>query len=397
MSRTRPCRPWRVIGLLSVLAASAAAQVPVSGTVFADRNGNGARDPGEPGLAGVAVSNQVDVATSDGTGAWSLPSRGTGVVFVTVPDGYRAAGRFWHPADSGAAAFALTPAGPGDGVTFLHASDVHLQASTVPRMDRLRALIDSVRPAFVLVTGDLVRDALRVPEQEARQYYDLYRREAGRIAVPVWNVPGNHELFGIERHLSLVSPSNPLYGRGMYRAWLGPDYYSFTTGGVHFVALNTVDQDDLWYYGHVDSTQLRWLERDLAQVPAGMPVVTFNHIPLASAVPALWGYNDDPPAPTLVRVGSRTQFRHVVSNLADVLRVVGDRPWPLALAGHDHLRQRIEYVTTRGTPTRFEQAAAVVGPGGPPWLPMPSGVTVYRIAAGMLSEGVFVPMDAPRR
>ncbi len=33
-----------------------------SGVVFDDRNGNGVRDPGEPGLAGVAVSNGVDVA-----------------------------------------------------------------------------------------------------------------------------------------------------------------------------------------------------------------------------------------------------------------------------------------------------------------------------------------------
>ena len=82
-------------------------------------------------------------------------------------------------------------------------------------------------------------------------------KETARITMPVWSVPGNHELFGIERHLSLVSAKHPLYGRGMYRHYLGPDYYSFNAGGVHFVGLNTADNDDLWYYGHVDSTQLR--------------------------------------------------------------------------------------------------------------------------------------------
>jgi hypothetical protein len=206
----------------------------------------------------VAVSNQVDVVNTDSTGGFALGSRGTGVVFISVPDGYRATTRFWQPAGT-AIGFGLTPAPNANVVTFIHASDTHIQASSVPRMDRLRAIIDSVQPVFVLVTGDLTRDALRVGEAEARGYYELYVRESARIRVPVWSVPGNHELFGIERHHSLVSASHPLYARGMYRHYLGPDYYSFTSGGVHFVGLNTADNEDLWYYGHVDSTQLKWL------------------------------------------------------------------------------------------------------------------------------------------
>ena len=97
------------------------------------------------------------------------------------------------------------------------------------------------------MTGDLVRDALRVGEEEARGYYDLYTQEVPRFPMPVWSVPGNHEIFGIERHLSLVSPKHPLYGKGMYRQRLGPNYYSFTHGGVHFVGLDSVDVADLWY------------------------------------------------------------------------------------------------------------------------------------------------------
>ena len=88
-----------------------------------------------------------------------------------------------------------------------------------------------------------------------------------RMNNPVFAVPGNHENFGIERDTSHVSATHPLYGRRMYRHFLGPDYYSFTRGGVHFVGLNTVDIDDQHYYGHVDSLQLAWLARDLALVP----------------------------------------------------------------------------------------------------------------------------------
>jgi hypothetical protein len=374
-----------------VLAFPCYAQGSVSGSVYADRNGNGQREAGESGVARVAVSNQVDVVLTDTTGAFTLPRTGTGVVFVSVPDGFRSSGRFWQPAGAPSHSFGLMSTTAGD-VVFIHASDTHIQQSSVARFDRLRAIVDSVSPAFVLVTGDLIRDALRVGEAEATGYYELFGREAARIRVPVWTVPGNHELFGIERHLSLVSRSHPLYARGMYRHYRGPDYYSFTAGGVHFVGVNSADHDDLRYYGHVDSTQLRWLERDLAAVPPGVPVVTFNHIPFVSGMPALAGIEDESPAPTIIRVKGKDQLRHVVSNLAEVLQVIGDRPFPLALGGHNHARERLEFGLA-GRRIRFEQTAAVVGPGGAPGLPMASGVTVYAIRGGQISEGTFVRLD----
>ena len=382
-----------LVMILVVAFSPAAAQV--SGTVFNDRNGNGQRDAGETGVARVVVSNQHDAVVSDSSGSFRLGGPGTGVVFVSVPDGFRATTQFWQRADAPAIAFGLAAAPAQEAITFLHASDTHLEPRSVPRLDRLRAIIDSVGPAFVLVTGDLTRDALRVPESEARGYYELYLRETARISMPVWSVPGNHELFGIERHLSLVSQKHPLYGRGMYRHYVGPDYYSFNAGGMHFVGLNTADNDDLWYYGHVDSTQLAWLARDLAHVPPNVPIVTFNHIPLASAMPSLAGVENEPPAPTILRVKGKDVLRHVVSNLPELLAVVGPRPFPLALGGHNHARERLEFGTQGRNPIRFEQTGAVVGPAGMPWLPMASGVTIYTIRGGRISEGTFVRLDPP--
>ena len=39
---------------------------------------------------------------------------------------------------------------------------------------------------------------------------------------PVWTVPGNHEIFGIERGKSKVSYAHPLYGRKMYQHYRAP-------------------------------------------------------------------------------------------------------------------------------------------------------------------------------
>ncbi|NOT10184.1 MAG: hypothetical protein HOP28_18475 [Gemmatimonadales bacterium] len=364
---------------------------PVAGTVFDDRNANGVRDPGEPGLAGVVVSNQVEVVRTGADGGFELPSVGTGVIFVSVPEGRRVVGRFWRATDGGPPVFALAPLAAPAEFAFIHASDTHLNEQSLPRTRRLKALVDSLKPAFLIITGDLIRDALRVPEAASRPQFELAAREFEAIGVPVWTVPGNHDLFGIERHLSLVPLTHPLYGRGMYRHYLGPDYYSFNYGGVHFVGVNSVDHEDLWYWGHVDSLQLAWLKRDIATLPPGTPVVTFNHIPFATTAIDLDGYTDDPPAPTLIRVRGTTKFRHMVNNTDTILAALKPARLELALGGHTHRRESIAYPAD-GRLIRFHQASAVIAGAEIAGVPTQSGVTVYRVRGGRVDDGTFVPL-----
>jgi hypothetical protein len=360
----------------------------VSGAVFLDRNGNGFKDVGEPPIARVAVSNQHEVVQTGADGSYRLATTGTGIVSVSVPSGYRVTTPFWHPA-AAAQDFGLAPVPAPRDFSFIHASDTHISPATVARTRRLKALVDSIQPAFVLLTGDLVKDALRVPEPEATGYYELFQQEIAAFSAPVWTVPGNHEIFGIERHLSLVSPAHPLYGRAMYRHYRGPDYYSFTYGGVHFVGLNTADIADLWYYGHVDSVQVEWLKSDLAAVPSTTPVVTFNHIPFFTAVETINGLMDGGPAPSVITVNGKTSFRHSVSNAADVLAALQGRPYPIALGGHLHVRELLSYP---GVATRFHQAAAVIAPSNTAGLSFPSGITVYRVKSGVIDDGTFIPL-----
>ena len=369
----------------------------IAGVVFDDANRNGARDTGEAGIANVAVSNQDDVVTTDARGAFRLPGAGTGVVFVSTPNGYRAVGSFWRRADSATPiAFGLTRDAASNELTFVHASDTHISTASLARTQRLRALVDSINPGLLLITGDLIRDALRVPEAEAVGYYELFMKERSAFRTPVFTVPGNHEIFGIERDTSHIPVTHPLYGRGMYHQYLGPDYYSFTRGGVHFVGLNTVDIDDQRYYGHVDSVQLAWLERDLALVPAATPVVTFDHIPFFTTIEMLNGYSDRPPAPSLITVRGKTAFRHSVSNAGDVLAVLRKHRHVLALGGHMHATERIEYEMTGGR-TRFNQVSAVVGNSRGAGLESISGVTLYRVKNGEIDAGRFIPLTATAR
>lgn len=368
------------------------AQRTANGIVFADRNANGVRDADEAGIEGVIVSDQVHVVRTAADGTYRLESGGFGLVFVSLPRGFRATSPWWvRTAPDNGMDFALAPAPEPRTITFVHASDTHLQPSSVGRMVRLRALVDSIAPQFTLITGDLVRDALRVDEATATGYYELFAREAAGFTTPVHTVPRNHEIFGVERAKSGVDSSHPLYDRAMYRKYRGPDYYSFNAGGVHFVALNTVDVDDQEYHGNVDDLQLAWLARDLAMIPAAMPVVTFSHIPLYSVGEQLGGYTDDPPAPTLITVRGKTQFRHTVANAGGVIKMIGAARYEIALAGHVHIGERIAF-ELGGRPMRFHQGSATVSNARSGPFTFPSGVTVYRVTDGRVDDGTFVPL-----
>ena len=386
-----------ILPFLVFCAVSNLSATTISGIVFNDTNGNGLRDKSEVGMKGVVISDQVNVVQTDVNGFYQIPAtKGFGFVFISLPQGFKSSRSFYHKIDLGSnnaqVDFPLVKTSTHAQFTFIHASDTHISDNSLDRMQKFKAVVDSVRPDFVLVTGDLVKDALRVPEKEATSLYELYKTETLKFSVPIWNVPGNHEIFGIERELSKVSAQHPLYGRKMYRSYLGPDYYSFNYGGIHFIALNSLDFDDMWYYGSIDSVQRGWLKKDLAALPPTTPVITFQHVPFLSGGLSISGYTETGPGRTLEREKGQLKFRHVVSNAHEVITILRTHPFPLALAGHHHSRQKF-FLETEGQQTRFEQTAAVVGPvvneGA---FKLPSGVVVYQVKNGEIDEGVFVPI-----
>lgn len=375
---------------------ASAPSVQISGIVFEDRNGNAMHDENEPGVAGVRVSDQVTITSTGPDGKFLLQSDSSyGIVYVSQPSGYEVRGSFWQriPTSPEAIYFPLEKTDALSDFTFLHASDPHLSAETLDRMQRLRELVAEHQPSFVLLTGDLIKDALRVGEEKASGLYDLLLEELSNFPIPVWNALGNHEIFGIERHHSLVSADHPLYGKKMYRHYLGPNYYSFDFGGVRFICLDTVDYDDLWYNGYVDESQMGWLRQDLGSVAPDTPVVTFNHIPLLSAGEIVYGFHEDGPAPSLITVDGETRYRHTVANAREVITELRQSRFDLALSGHFHMREEL-FFESHGVKTRFYMTSAVrddsLDRSG---LDMISGVTLYRVQNGMIDDGTFIPLD----
>lgn len=375
-----------------LLSFSASAQM-ISGNVFVDANNNGIKDKNEEGIKGVVVSDQITTVETDGNGTYQLNAQGYGFVSISLPNGYKPLKSIWQKISVNTAIdFPFTKTPFPQEFKFIHASDTHISEKSVDRMEKLRAIVDQVKPDFLIITGDLVRDALRVSEKEASGYYELYLKEIQKFSVPVWSIPGNHENFGIERHLSMVSQSNPLYGKKMYHHYLGPNYYSFNYGGIHFIGLDDVDFEDLWYYGHVDSVQVAWMKKDLALIAPNIPVITFNHIPFFSGGLSLTTFTETGLSRTLEREKGVLQFRHTVSNAHELISILNKHNYPIALSGHYHARQVFWYEND-GQKTRYEQASAVVAPSEEGEIKIPSGVTLYSVKDGKISEGQFIQLD----
>lgn len=380
--------------LLICLSISLSAQDTVSkGWVFEDANGNGIRDKGEKGIAQVAVSDQRNVVQTNQEGFFSIEVQGDfPYLFISMPKGY--SGKFFRPL-AAEQNFPLQKEKQEEHFFFIHASDTHIDSANLPRMIHFRKMAEELKPAFIIVTGDLVRDALRVDEKIAGAYYEMYVEEIEKFSMPVYSGVGNHEIFGIERDKSLVSQEHPLYGKKMYRHFLGPNYYSFNYGGLHFVSIDGVDYQNLYYFGGVDSLQLDWLERDLSLVDESKGIITFNHIPFVS--PGFSFQNFDSHlfyGPVLLKQKGKLEHRHIVYNYEEVKKRIADRPFPLALSGHYHAVQEGNIFTY---PTTFAQTSAISGPDSFPFQGhvVKSGFTLYEVKDGKIISSEFIPLNLP--
>ncbi len=387
----------------------------VVGSVFADANGNGLREPSEPGVADALVSDQVGVVRTNAAGEFvlELDAASPGLIYVEGTAAYARPDRFLQTEQSSWYAevdelpttadgsrrwdVGLPPSGVSGSLRFAHMSDPHAHPDSIRRFVRALQTAANDGAAFAVVTGDLVSDALGVEESVAQGYFELYRKTLEQATIPVVSIPGNHDIFGIERDQSGVAQDHPLYGKRMYREHLGPGYYSARFGPVRIVAVDSAVYDDMWYRGGVDETQMRWFDAVLGAEPAGdaaHPVLKIPamHIPLISVTDTLFGYSREGSTRTAVRVDDSYQFRHVVGNAGDVILALSRHGVLLVLGGHFH-KEETMMLRVAGRPIRFNNGAAIVSPDRSAGIDFPSGFTLYEVADGEVAASQFVNLD----
>lgn len=308
----------------------------LDGTVFVDRDRDSVQDAQERGLQGVTVSNGRDVTTTDGQGRYELPAFDGMTVFVTQPRGYQVpvdednvAQFFYHHLPEGSPELrfgGLEPTGPlPDKVNFplvgspeTRSPDQHCLIGGDVQTYDVEEVGYAESGAFAdlaertdytgcgaLFIGDVVGDDLSL--------YPQTRELAGMLNGPARFLPGNHDL-------DFDATSEHRFDT--FKAQLGPEYYSYDSGKVHVVALNTVEYPTREnprkgdYNGAIDEDQLEWLRNDIAQVPQNRLIVIAAHIPLLD-------YADQ---------GST---KHQVDQVREIYEILEGRE-AIAVGGHTH-------------------------------------------------------------
>lgn len=250
-------------------------------------------------------------------------------------------------------AFAEPPA--AEGFSFIFFTDTHIQpelkATEGCRM--CFSQLQTVPGDFAICGGDLVFDAMAVPAARSVALYDLFRKTAASLRIPVHYTLGNHDIFGLTPK-SGVATNDPQYGKKAFEDRYGPAHYSFDHKGWHFIVLDSIGTlPDRSWIGRVGPEQIAWLKADLAKTGTTTPIVVVTHIPLVtgavSYVPrADWLSKTPNPGGLLDTL--------MVTDASDVIDALLPYNVRVVLQGHTHVN---EDITFRGL--RFITSGAVSG------------------------------------
>lgn len=303
------------------------------GQVYEDRNGNGVRDAGEPGLAGVKVSNGIEVASTDAQGEYTLDYVDGRSLFVIKPAGYDLAVRpdglpdFWRNLQYHAGPalkyggipqrqpdckhFGLRPrdgskAGDGtfEALLFADSQTASVQDVDYYWRDIVQPLVGRHGASLGLTLGDVVDDDLSL--------YPQVLRTTMHLQVTWLFIPGNHDLdsdaAGDEDSLRT------------FRHHLGPDTFAWEEEVVTFIGLDDVvyrPGQSPAYFGGLREDQFAFLQAYLPTVRKDRLLVIGAHIPFFEQGPR----------------GFRAADRE------RLFALLADFPHVLLLSGHTHTQR----------------------------------------------------------
>lgn len=162
-----------------------------------------------------------------------------------------------------------------DPVFFINMSDPQMgmfaeNRDTVQEQANLTFVVSSInrlKPAFVVVCGDLVN------RSGDREQTDQYKRIIKQMdpGIPAYNVAGNHDVGNQPTAMTLAQ----------YRKEFGRDYYTFDSGDIRGIVLNSNLIASPQSVPEESEAQERWLIQELqrARKDGAKHVFVFQHIP----------------------------------------------------------------------------------------------------------------------
>lgn len=239
----------------ALLGLAASAQ-PYTGRVYQDANGNGTFDSGDKPLAGVRVSDGINVVETSKDGTFSLPGYDDmRFVFVTVPSGYYTVKPWIKAGDAASYDFAMIPRKTGETVRFVQIAD-NETTDGWKWIDAIRGYSKNENVDFIIHTGDIC--------YEPGIRFNSENVNTSTMGVPMYYTMGNHDLMKRVPKAEYI-----------YEQYLGPVWYSFEVNDVHFIVLPMYIGDGKPSY--TAEQTYRWLKNDLAATDPAKKVIVFTH------------------------------------------------------------------------------------------------------------------------
>ena len=244
-------------------------------------------------VANVVVSDGTEVTVTDDKGIYELKSaKKWGYVFISVPSGYEVAAegvfpQFYQTLKGAADVveqkdFKLTKVDGQDRYKLFLLGDMHLANRTNDAAQFTQFTTDlnaymaqhSGQKMYALTLGDMT--------------WDLYWYK-NNYALPQYRETNNRQVKNLQIYHTMGNHDNDFMTTSDYDAavkyvdCIGPTFYSFNIGQVHYVVMDNIDcsaydgTDSRNYVKKLSNEQLKWLAKDLAYVDKSTPLIVAMH------------------------------------------------------------------------------------------------------------------------
>lgn len=271
---------------------------------IASKNVKGVVHVDGQGIPDVVVSDGYEVTTTDSKGVYYLSSnKKTGYVFISIPRHHEVVAshsnlpQFYKTLQSNPEIidtrdFELRSVDNDDHVV-LSLADMHLAGRNDDVGQFQRGFVHDVNEQVAYFRGQGKKVyGLTLGDQTWETYWysnafmlPEYIQQIAAVNAPIFNTMGNHD----------NDPyfANDWMAENTYRRILGPTYYSFNIGKIHYVVLDNVAYINDGgssgvvgrrnYAAKVTENQLEWLEKDLSYVDPATPIILATHVQLHQA------------------------------------------------------------------------------------------------------------------
>lgn len=244
-------------------------------------------------VANVVVSDGTEVTVTDDKGIYELKSaKKWGYVFISVPSGYEVAAegvfpQFYQTLKGAADVveqkdFKLTKVDGQDRYKLFLLGDMHLANRTNDAAQFIQFTTDlnaymaqhSGQKMYALTLGDMTWDLYWYKNNYALpQYRETINRQVKNLQI--YHTMGNHD--------NDFMTTSDYDAAVKYVDCIGPTFYSFNIGQVHYVVMDNIDcsaydgTDSRNYVKKLSNEQLKWLAKDLAYVDKSTPLIVAMH------------------------------------------------------------------------------------------------------------------------